>query len=106
MLRRFTQLRLRFHSLFRRMRVDRELDEELQYHLERQIELGVTEGLAPEEARRAALRALGAITQNKEECREMRRVNWIEELIQDLRYGARTLRKRPAVTVVAVLSLA
>jgi putative ABC transport system permease protein len=104
--RRLTQLRLLLRSTIRGRQVEQDLDQELQYHLERQVEEGLTAGLAPEEARYAALRALGAITQNKEECRDMRRVNWIEDLVQDLRHGARRLRKNPAFTVVAVLVLA
>jgi putative ABC transport system permease protein len=106
MSRSFAQLRLRLRSLFRRTRVEHELDEELQYHLDRQIEEGLARGLAPKEARYAALRALGAITQSKEACRDMRAVDWIEDMMQDLRYGARTLRRSPAFSVVAVLALA
>src|SRR6202050_3746407 len=100
------QLRLLLRSLFRGRQVHDDLDQELQYHLERQIEQGLMAGLSPDEARYAALRTLGPITQNKEACRDTRRVNWIEHLAQDLRYGARRLRKNPAFTVVAVLVLA
>ncbi len=99
-------LRLRLRSLFRRSQVEQELDEELQYHLEREIDERLRKGLTPEEARYAALRALGAITQNKEECRTMRRTRWIEDLVKDLRFGARMLRRNPAFTLVAVLALA
>jgi putative ABC transport system permease protein len=100
------QLRLLLRSLFRGRQVQQDLDQEMQDHLERQIEQGLADGLSPEEARFAALRAMGAITQNKEECRDTRRVNWIEDLVQDLRHGARRLRKNPAFTIVAVLVLA
>ncbi len=100
------QLRMRIRSLLAGRRVEQELDEELQYHLGRQMEESLRDGLTPEEARYAALRALGPITQNKEKCREMRRVNWIEDLVRDLRCGARGLRKNQAFTLVAVLALA
>ena len=100
-----TQLRLAFRSVFRRKRADQELDEELQYHLERQIDEGLNTGLAPEEARYAALRAMGAIAKNKEECRDMRRVN-SSTIFRDLRYAGRSLRRSPGFAALAVLIMA
>src|SRR5215475_13153312 len=97
---------LRLRSLFRRTQVEEELDEELRYHIERQIEEHIAKGMTPEETRNAAMRALGAIERRKEECRDARGVRWLEEIWQDLRFGARMLAKNPGHTLAIILILA
>jgi len=97
---------LRLRSLFRRRQLDRELDEELRDHLARRTEEYVAKGMLPQEARRAALLEMGGVERCKEECRDARRVDWIQDLIRDLNHGLRMLAKSPGFSAIVIAILA
>jgi putative ABC transport system permease protein len=103
MLRRFkTALR----ALLRRAKAERELDDELRYHVEQQTEQNIRLGMNPVEARCAARMAFGGLEQAKEQSRDARGVRWIEDMWHDLRYGMRTLLKNSGFTLIVVTTLA
>src|SRR5713226_8975504 len=97
---------LRLRSLFRRRHIDQQLDEELQFHLEQKIEEGIANGLSPKEARYAAMRAMDGLEQRKEEMRDMRRIHWLTDFVDDVHYAIRSLGRTSGLTAFVVITLA
>src|ERR1700677_883331 len=102
----FSDLRVRFHSLFRRTAVIQEIDQELQFHLEQQMEKYLQAGLTREQARRRIRLEFGGLTQVKEDCREARGVSVVEHLGQDVRYAMRIFGRTPGFTLVVIMTRA
>ncbi len=98
--------RLRMRSILLGRRVERELDEELQFHLEHKIEEGIADGLSPKEARYAAMRAMDGLEQRKEEMRDMRRIHWLTDFLDDARFAIRSLSRTSGLTAFVVITLA
>lgn len=90
----------------RRKRLLQSLDLDIQNHIETETQDNIDRGMAPEDARFAALRKFGNITRIKEDTRAVWNPLWFEQLSQDLRYGARMLRRNPGFTAVVILILA
>ncbi len=102
-----TDLLYRFRALFHRNVVEGELDEELRFHFDEQVEKYVTLGLSREEAVRRSRIEFGGLETVKDECREARGVMLVDTALQDVRYALRGFRRTPgfAVTVVATIAL-
>jgi predicted permease len=98
--------RLRLRSLIRRSQVERELDEEFRFHLDQLVEENVAAGMREDEARKLAIRTIGGISQLQEECRDMRRTNYIDETFSDFRHAGRNLLRSKGFFILAGLIMA
>src|SRR6201997_77453 len=93
-------------ALFRRRKLDADLDEELHAHIDLAIQENLQHGMSPEEARTAALRAFGGVAQTREAYRVQRGFPWFERVARDIFFTSRALRSVPGFTLTAILTLA
>jgi predicted permease len=103
--RRLDRVALRLRSLFRSADVDRSLQREIEGHLEEGIAEYVARGMSRGDARRAALRDFGPVARIEEDCRDMRRVSVLQNLVRDLRYTLRSLGRQPLLVAAATISI-
>src|SRR5688572_17236358 len=96
----------RLRALLSKRKLDDDLDAELRFHLEREVEQNIKAGIRPPEAELAALRSFGGVELAREECRDARGVRYIEEFWQDIRYGVRVLVSKPAFSLILIATLA
>ncbi len=106
MLRMLDKLRLRLASLFRGSQADASLKGEILVHLQEQIDENIASGMSPADARAAALRTFGPVALIEEQCRDTRRVAFVEHVVQDMRYTLRSLVRQPMLLLAAVVSIA
>lgn len=99
-------LRSRFSALFKKRKLDADMDEEMRLHLELLTERNLEAGMSPEEARYTAQRKFGGVEQIKERGRDERGFLWLDQLGQDLRYGWKQLRRNPGFTATVVATFA
>ena len=95
----------RLTALFRRRRLEDDLDQELRSHLAMAVELNLSKGMSPDDARREARRGFGGIEQTKDLYRDQRGLPMLESIFQDLRFGLRILRRTPGFSILAILCL-
>src|SRR6266700_2140283 len=95
----------RLFSLFRRRRLEDDLDDELRSHLEMAVELNQRKGMSGQDARREALKSFGGVEQTKENYRDQRGLPMIDTTLQDLRFGFRMLRRSSGFSMLAVICL-
>ena len=100
-----SEVRYRLRALFRRRAMERELDEELRFHLEHEAKKLEASGLSPNEAIRQARLAFGGVERIKDDTRDQNGISWLEMFTQDLRYAVRGLRTRPAFAAAVAITL-
>ena len=101
-----SDLWLRLRALFHRKRVDHDLQDELDFHIQMLTRKNQLRGVDSDEARRQALVKFGGLSRVEEECRDERRVRFIENVVQDLRLAIRRMSRDPGLTAAALISLA